>query len=324
MSSEEFAIAYDGPALASHTMDVQTLGPALVAIGHLCEEANRVINGSDFAAATVRVKSTGEGCFDIALEMVQRVYDSAADLVRADETATAKEIIEWLGFGAIPLLGLLGFRKWKRGRKVIKQETATNGDGATVVNVTVEGDGNNVIALSPIVHKLASDPKVVAALRRILDPLTEAGVEEFRIRRGGKTTASVSANEVDDGYFDLDPDEFGGEEPANDPQSFDAVLVLRAPVFVQDSRWQFFLGDQRVSATLSDAEFIKSVFEGGARFGVGDRFRVRLCLMQVLLSTGKIRNDYEILKVIEIIPGPKQLDLSLDGGDPEDDDANSS
>ncbi len=69
MSSEEFAIAYDGPALASHTMDVQTLGPALVAIGHLCEEANRVINGSDFAAATVRVKSTGEGCFDIALEM---------------------------------------------------------------------------------------------------------------------------------------------------------------------------------------------------------------------------------------------------------------
>ncbi len=129
---------------------------------------------------------------------------------------------------------------------------------------------------------------------------------------------------MDDGYFDLDPDEFGGEEPANDPQSFDAVLVLRAPVFVQDSRWQFFLGDQRVSATLSDAEFIKSVFEGGARFGVGDRFRVRLCLMQVLLSTGKIRNDYEILKVIEIIPGPKQLDLSLDGGDPEDDDANSS
>ena len=49
----------------------------------------------------------------------------------------------------------------------------------------------------------------------------------------------------------------------------------------------------------------------GERFGVGDRFRVRLCLSQVLLPNGKIRNDYEIIKVIETTEGPKQLDLGV-------------
>ena len=47
MNKTEFAIVYDGPELANHTMDVQALGPALLAIGDMCREAHTAIYGDE-------------------------------------------------------------------------------------------------------------------------------------------------------------------------------------------------------------------------------------------------------------------------------------
>ena len=38
-----FSIKYDGPALATHQMDVRGLDPALIAFSSLLEEANRAL-----------------------------------------------------------------------------------------------------------------------------------------------------------------------------------------------------------------------------------------------------------------------------------------
>lgn len=309
MSKHEFAVAYDGPALEDHTMDVQTLGPALLAIGDMCREANRVMNGQELAEVNVRVKATSEGCFDILFELTQ-VYNAVAELLREEDVATAKDIIEWLGFGAVPGAGLLAFLKWKRARKIVKQEPTVNGDGNTIYNITVEGDHNNVTVLSEPVYRLSQDARVRAAQRRTLSPLSGAGVNEFQVRQGRRPILSIGKDELNRGYYDLVPDELGGEETIGDPQVFEAVLLLRSAVFVKDKKWQFYYGDQRISATLSDPAFVRQVFVTGERFGVGDRFQVRLCLSQILLPNGKIRNDYEIVKVIETTPGPKQPDLN--------------
>ena len=131
MSSHEFAIAYDGPALEDHTMDVQTLGPALLAVGDMCREANRVMNGQEVADINVRVKATAAGCFDILFEFTQ-IYNALAELIQDEDVATAKDIIEWLGFSAVPGAGLLAFLKWKRGRKIVKQEAKADGDGNAI------------------------------------------------------------------------------------------------------------------------------------------------------------------------------------------------
>ena len=45
MSRATFTIAYDGPALTNHTMDVRDLAPAMLAVGQLCDAANVVLNG---------------------------------------------------------------------------------------------------------------------------------------------------------------------------------------------------------------------------------------------------------------------------------------
>lgn len=247
--------------------------------------------------------------FDILFELTQ-VYNSVAELLKDEDVATAKDIIEWLGFSAIPGAGLLAFLKWKRGRKIVKQEAKADGDGNTIYNITVEGDHNNVTVLTEPVYRLSQDARVRAAQRRTLAPLGNAGVNEFQVRQGRKPVVSIGKEEVRRGYYDLVPEEVGGEETIGDPQTFEAVLLLRSAVFVKDKKWQFYYGDQRISATLSDPEFVRRVFVAGERFGVGDRFRVRLCLSQLLLPNGKIRNDYEIVQVIETTPGPKQPDLN--------------
>ena len=115
MSKVEFAIAYDGPALANHTMDVQALGPALLAIGDMCREAHRVINGDDGAEVKVHVKATSEGCFDIVLELIQ-TYNVVADLVRDEDVSAAKDLIEWLGLAATPgVVSLLALSEVEEG-----------------------------------------------------------------------------------------------------------------------------------------------------------------------------------------------------------------
>ena len=317
MSSYEFAIAYDGPALQDHTMDVQTLGPALLAIGDMCREAHRVVNGQEASEVSVRVKATAAGCFDILFELSQ-IYNTVSTLVKHDDIASAKEVVEWIGLGTVPTGSLLAFLKWKSGRRIIKQEPTNDVDGKPVYNITVEGEGNSVTIISEPVYRLSQDARLRAAQRRTLSPLSNAGVDEFQVRQGRRPVISIGKDEVASGNFDLIADEIVGDQAIGDPQVIEAVLLLRSPVFVKGTKWQFYYGEQRISAALSDPEFVKRVFVAGERFGVGHRFRVRLCLSQSLLPNGTIRNAYEILKVIETTQGPRQLDFSsLEGEESE-------
>ena len=103
------------------------------------------------------------------------------------------------------------------------------------------------------------------------------------------------------------------------PQEFNCVLVIRAPVFAEHVKWQFWLGKQRITAALGDELFIRRVFAGEERFGVGDRLHVRIRLTQVLTSTGEYRSDYEIILVIKIEPGPRQLAFLEDSVEDSDD-----
>ena len=76
---------------------------------------------------------------------------------------------------------------------------------------------------------------------------------------------SANKDEVRKGYYDISPEEVGQEENINEPQTFEAILRLRSPVFEQDRKWQFYYGEQRVSATLRDMDYVNRVFVLGER-----------------------------------------------------------
>ena len=146
------------------------------------------------------------------------------------------------------------------------------------------------------------------AQRGVLAPLQTTGIDKFQVRDGDRIVTEITRDAYDTGAFDIIESEMAAEEKT-DPQIFRAFLVIRAPVFVEGAKWQFFLGEQRISASISDIAFNERVFARMERFGVGDTLEVRLSLTQVLNSAGKFRNEYDIVEVIRTIRSPAQLDL---------------
>ena len=307
-SRAAFQIAYDGSATAAHSMDVQLLGPALLSVGDLCREANAVIYGPDAPDVNVRVRANfEEGCFDISFDFVQALKD-VGTLVRTAEVADAKTLLEWIGLvgGPPTALGtsLWGFLKWKRGRKIRSAEKNENAS-SPAYTISVEGDGNTIEISAPV-YNLITSPRVRAAQRGVAAPLKHDGIDSVEVRQNGEPVTKLTREEFQDGAFDILEGEVAGEERL-EPQEIDCVLVIRAPVFVEGLKWHFWLGQQRISASISDESFSRRVFAGGERFGVGDRLHVRLKLTQVLTPQGVYRNEYDIPLVTKIEPGPRQL-----------------
>lgn len=310
-SKAEFSITYDGPALAGHKMDTQVLGPALLAIGSLCQESHRAITGTN-ANIKVFVRATGEGSFDILLQLIAEQVPAIFE----DKNLTAQQIMALLGLGATGgaagVWGLLDLLQWKRGRRIENEEKVADGQGNTVTQITVPGD-NNTVNVDNRVTILLHDDSVRKAQSELLNPLRVNGVTTFRTKDNDNQIAKeVKEDEVLNGYFDVVPDEVGAAQNPIPTQMLEALLLLHAPVFKKGPKWQFIYGEQRVYASILDEDFNKKVFEDGARFGVGDCFRVRLSITQTIKENGKIHNDYEIIAVTEIIPIPKHQQRPLD------------
>ena len=195
-SRATFQIAYDGLALAGHSMDVQQLGPALLSVGDLCREASAVIYGPDAPNVNVHVRANfEEGCFDITFDLLQYIKEITT-LIRTADVADAKNLLEWIGLisgsGAMVGASLWGFLKWKKGRTIRSIEKNENKPGPITYNVTVEGDGN-VIEITAPVYQLATSYRVRAAQRGVVAPLKQDGNQT---RFSGGTGERETANQT--------------------------------------------------------------------------------------------------------------------------------
>lgn len=323
MSHAEFSIAYDGPALVMHTMEVQTLAPALLAFGEMCQEANRVLNGEDAPEISVNVAATSEGCFDITLQVMNTVRE-VVSWVSTEDAKSAKEILEWIGIlsaGATGLLvtggGLMKFLKWKAGRR-IKSAEESEGNGEKNVHITVEGSTDTRITIHQNTYKLSRSHRVRTSHKKTLDPLREDGINEFHVRESDGNDFLITSQEVDDGYFDIYEDEIDVAEPLTPPQRVTAFLELRAPMFVPGKSWRFGYGGTPIFAKLSDDSFTRRVFEEGERFGAGDVLHVSMEIKQMVNENGNIVNRYEILQVIATYPKKNQIALFGTGDSSEE------
>lgn len=304
MSAVEFSVKYDGPQLASHVMDLQVLGPALMAINDLCREANRVLNGEDVMHVRVDMKATHHGCFNVTLQLTELMQGMSGLL----PVVPASQIADALGFLKNGF-GLLQLLKWQKGQKIVRQDTGERG-----VAVHFEGD-NNTVFISSDVNKLHKDLPVRMAQRQFVSPLETPGIEKIGLQRDGEDVEVIRKNEAEEGYYDVRPEEVGHATPLLSAQDVEAILQLRAPMFVPNGKWQFSYGPTRIFAIIRDQAFLTSVFKRGRQFGANDYFRVHLRITQEMLPDGKIRNNYEITKIFEVIPGMTQSALFSPGDD---------
>lgn len=130
----------------------------------------------------------------------------------------------------------------------------------------------------------------------------------LEFREGGHVVDTVTKADVESFYVREISEELGLPS-----QNIEAILTLRAPVFVPGEKWQFFFGETRITADISDQRFLSKVFIDGERFGVGDKLLTKLRITQRQTASGQLRNDYEILDVLKIWPSGTQISLPLPG-----------
>ena len=299
-SVAEFGIEYSGPALDEHAMDLQVLGPSLMAINDLCREASRVLNGKDRMDVRVEMKATSQGSFKVILQLTELAEKAAGFLT----TFSAPEILTALGI--IGAGGLLGLLKRQRGREARQEMMADSRRGGRL-SISVQGD-NNRIVVAPEVGRLYHDQRVRRAQRQVFAPLEEEGIEKIRLVSGdGRPVRTIHKDDFQNGHYDVRAEELGNSEEAFSSLPVSELeLRLRTAVFEKGKKWRFSYGRKNISAIISDQRFWNRVFEDGEQFGAGQRFRVRLRTTREVLPSGRTRNNYEIVQVLDIKPYEKE------------------
>jgi hypothetical protein len=193
VSKYQFSIAYDGAALAEtaeHSIDVQSLAPALLAFNAGKKSTAKILVVSDFE----------HKCFNINFEVVLSTLEQLKSLLSSESVKTAKDVLEWLGLLGIPTgafggLSYLGYLKWKSGRKVTEVKPLSDVDRSGIVEVRVEGDGNSVHVHNHV-YRLSESPKALRATRDAFLPLGQDGFDNVKLREGDTVVEEIPWEDV--------------------------------------------------------------------------------------------------------------------------------
>jgi hypothetical protein len=287
-----FSIKYDGPALASHEMDVRELAPALLALSTLLEEANRAVF-PDSSEVRVHVKGDFKGgCFAIDLVALQSIKDQIVAIFAGPTATAAANLLAILG--GIGLIGaggkgLIDLIKWLRGRKPTRVSTV--GDSIVFEIRTEEVVESFEVDL--VAGRLYQSRIVRQSLAKVVKPLERDGIDYFACGIDGRTEAVITKEETP--FFEMAA---GGADVVSDTLSEAVLLQIESAVFKDDNKWRFHDGATPFFAEIVDAEFLAKIDSGDERFGKGDVLIVDLRRIQSITDNG-LKLEYVVEKVHE-------------------------
>ena len=297
MSRATLTIAYDGPALRDHAMDVRDLAPAMLGLGQLFDAANSALNG-DNAQIKVQVKATEPGCFQITFEVIQTIGDHLIALLSGPHVTAAANLIGLLVGVPTGGIGLISLIKRLKGGKFDKIEQLPEG----TVRLTF-GDENIDVPISLL--RLYQDVAVRTATQKIVEePLKKEGIDSFEIRDHQKVIVHITKKES--GFYAK-------------PQVPDSTLVddirtsafsIISLAFKEDNKWRLNDGTNAISAAIEDIDFLNRVDANQISFSKGD---ILICEVRVVQkqTEGGLKTEYTVVRVVEHRPGARQLPLPL-------------
>lgn len=306
MSRATLTIAYDGPALREHAMDVRDLAPAMLGLGQLFDAANAALNG-DAARVKVQVKATEPGCFQIAFEVVQTVGEHLMALLTSQPVTAASNLITLLvGAGAVvgtPVAagtGLFWLIKRLKGGQFDKVETLPEGTVRIII-----GDEHLDIPLALL--RLYQDVAVRAAAQKVIEePLKKEGIESFEVREHLRVIIRITKDEAP--YFAK-------------PHVPDATLVddtrrsafsIISLAFKEDNKWRLNDGTNAISVNIEDADFLSRVDANRISFSKGDILICDVRVVQKQTDAG-LKTEHTVVHVVEHRAAARQLPLPFQG-----------
>lgn len=309
MTTVSFQVAYDGES-GGHTMDVQLLGPALLAFGEIIREANAVINGGR-SRVQVLVRSDFEHkCFNIDFQVVQTFFEQVKSFLALENTKTAKELLEWIGIIGGPTVvgGLLGLLRLKAENPVKNVTRLEDADKRGVVAVEF-GDGATVghVEVHHHVWQLSENPKVLSAVAKALEPVQTPDFDRVEFRQNDKPIRVIPRSEAEKirEACAVSSTTLTVKEETRSPP-IETVLEVLGPEYDEEAKnWRFWYGETPIFADISETEIARDAIRRGG-VAVGDRYRVMMEITQHQTKK-RITNHYKIVKVLEFIPAPVDL-----------------
>lgn len=300
-SRASFHIVYDGPALATHEMDVRDLAPALIAVSDLLEGANEALNDGKTKVAVNVNASFERGSFGVDLTVVQSGIQSLATFMSSEHVVAAKELLEWIGILSGNCYGLFKFVQWVRGRRVRRVEPVRDG----VVRIYI---GDDTLEIPVAVLKLFQDLKTREALEAaVTKPLEREGVETFGVRGDDEQSEVFVVSKGDAPHFRVPPQqdtELGETER-------EMNLQLRSVNFKEGNKWLVYDGASEFFVNIADQGFIAQVNEHQLAFSKHDILVARVLERQLQTSKG-LKTERTVLKVVNHIPASRQIQLPYD------------
>ena len=307
MSTAEFELRYDGPALDVGHMNARDLAPTLMAMSDLLREANRIVNGDRYRVQVNVRTGFRYSSFGIefgvelhsAIEAVSGVLDKAG-------ANSSEELLVYLGISEYAT-GLWQLIKRLRGKKVKPGDIKIDGDNAQVFT----GDNQKIVVNRNVINMYGDVPtrRNFEAVARLL---TQNGIEKLEGRRNGKVVDEIGKD--DHGYYAAD--EMLADSTMGDgmgESTREARLQINTPVLEGEYVWRVSEHGIRFTARMLDSQFRKRVESGDVRFAAGDVLRVRLKTIPRMTERGEEKADFEILKVLEHLPQPYRQRSLMDG-----------
>lgn len=294
--SAQITIAYAGESLQDGTIDVRDLAPALLAIGQLFEEANRVLNG-DSASVQVTVKATDRGSFEVTLEVIQRLAKQLSTLLGPEPLQTATALKELLGFGSAAT-GLLWLIKKLRGGPAKALPSAKKGH----IRIEIEGE---ILEISEQLGALYEQIPVRIAASKMLEPLRREGIEKFETRDDGEPVQTIEKRELP-----LYEPPTSSEAAEVLPEcSWEQAYTIISVTFKDENKWRLSDGSNSLNATITDRDFLRDVDEGRVSFTKGDSLQCLVVMRQSFAADGQLRTEYEVTKVLAHRKRARQIRL---------------
>lgn len=309
MSKTSFTIAFDGPDLKAGRMDVRDLAPALLSLGRVIEASNRAINGPDHPVK-IEAVATGIGSFEVGIDVILPMWESLRGLLTSSDVDGALKLLQIIGIATSALGGGLFYLLRQLQGKAITS-ASQNKDGTVTIRFPGD-DGSETSIIVPFeVLRIYQEVAVQREVAFLLKTLEKEAVD----------TISFYPH-LDEVKIDAPPLVLTKRdraiahvaEPAPETvidTTQRMALSIRSLAFQEGNKWRLYDGQNVITATIDDRDFLDKVDRSLARFAKGD---VLICLVRTvqMQTTEGLKTEHTVLRVEEHRPAPIQFSISFD------------